>query len=50
LHGEAKHADDEARRLLSSAAPIAITGPRLGDPELVNSRDKKHDMDDEIPF
>jgi len=43
--GEAKSADDEARRLPSSAAPMVITGPRKEVPDT-----KKSDMDNEIPF
>ena len=48
--GEAKLADDEARRLPSSVAPMAITAPRRNDPELIPPREKRGDMDDEIPF
>jgi hypothetical protein len=40
--GEAKSVDDATRRLPSSEAPMAITGPR---PEETRS-----DLDDEIPF
>jgi hypothetical protein len=46
--GEAKLADDAARRLPSSAAPMAITGPR---PNEVVQRDfRQLEMDDDIPF
>jgi hypothetical protein len=48
--GDAKMADDETRRLPSSAAPMAITGPRKSDPELMPKNDKRNDLDDEIPF
>lgn len=46
--GEAKMADDETRRLPSSAAPMAITGPRPKDPELIAP--PSGGIDDEIPF
>jgi hypothetical protein len=47
--GEAKLADDAMRRLPSSEAPKAITGPR---PEQSSSqkRSTRPEMDDEIPF
>ena len=46
--GEAKFADDAARRLPPSTAPMAITGPR---PNEVVQRDfKRLEMDDDIPF
>jgi hypothetical protein len=51
--GEAKITDDETRRLPSAAAPMAITGPRPNDPDLVaKSKNKttRGDLDDEIPF
>ena len=47
--GEAKFADDETRRLPSSAIPMAITGPRR-DSDLVKKLTGQHDMDDDIPF
>jgi hypothetical protein len=43
--GEAKIADDAARRLPSSEAPMAITGPRSDD-----AGTPTKEMDDEIPF
>jgi hypothetical protein len=46
--GEAKLADDESRRLSSSATPMAITGPRKDDIELI--RKPRPEMDDDIPF
>jgi hypothetical protein len=46
--GEAKVADDASRRLPSSEAPMAITGPRPG--EVVQSGFGASDMDDDIPF
>jgi hypothetical protein len=46
--GEAKIADDAARRLAPSAAPMAITGPRPGEP--VQGNFGSSDMDDDIPF
>jgi hypothetical protein len=45
--GEAKLADDATRLLPSSAAPMAITGPRPGEVVKGNVRP---DMDDDIPF
>jgi hypothetical protein len=48
--GEAKLADDEARRLPSSATPMAITGPRKNDIELVRKPPGRGEMDDDIPF
>jgi hypothetical protein len=45
--GEAKLADDAARLLPSSAAPMAITGPRPGE---VVKDNVSADMDDDIPF
>jgi hypothetical protein len=47
--GEAKMADDAMRRLPSSEAPKAITGPRPDDPNLIK-KSARPDMDDEIPF
>lgn len=47
--GEAKLADDEIRKLPSSEAPMAITGPRKDDPNLI-AKPKKPSLDDEIPF
>jgi len=47
--GEAKMADDAMRRLPSSEAPKAITGPRPNDPNLAK-KSTRPDMDDEIPF
>jgi hypothetical protein len=47
--GEAKLADDETRRLPSSATPMAITGPRK-DSDLVKRPTHQRDMDDDIPF
>jgi hypothetical protein len=46
--GEAKIADDAARRLPSPAAPMAITGPRPS--EAVQRDFGSSDMDDDIPF
>ena len=48
--GDAKLADDEARRLPPSEAPMAITGPRRDDPDLTSPSVRKSDIDDEIPF
>jgi len=48
--GDAKLTEDEARRLPSSAAPMAITGPRKDDPQLDNKTVRRPDLDDEIPF
>jgi hypothetical protein len=51
--GEAKLVDDETRKLPSSAEPMAITGPRKDDPQLVKKQiiqDTRDDLDDEIPF
>ena len=45
--GEAKIADDAVRRLPSSAAPMAITGPR---PDEAVQGNFGSDMDDDIPF
>lgn len=47
--GEAKIADDEVRKLPSSEAPMAITGPRKEDSDLAAKRPKPS-LDDEIPF
>jgi hypothetical protein len=47
--GEAKFADDAMRRLPSSEAPKAITGPRPNDTGPIK-KSKRLDMDDEIPF
>ncbi len=47
--GDAKLADDESRRLPSSATPMAITGPR-NDSDLVKKSANSRDMDDDIPF
>jgi hypothetical protein len=47
--GEAKIADDAMRRLPSSEAPKAITGPRPNDPGSIK-KSTRPDMDDEIPF
>ncbi len=46
--GEAKLADDATRQLPSSAAPMAITGPRPN--EIVKNDFRQLDMDDDIPF
>jgi hypothetical protein len=48
--GEAKLADDEARRLSSSATPMAITGPRKDDSDLIKKPTNQRDIDDDIPF
>ena len=47
--GEAKLADDETRRLPSSATPMVITGPRK-ESDLVSRPANQRDMDDDIPF
>jgi hypothetical protein len=47
--GEAKTADDEARRLPSAVTPMVISGPRKSDKEPVKQGGKS-DLDDEIPF
>jgi hypothetical protein len=46
--GEAKLADDATRQLPSSAAPMAITGPRPN--EVVKDDFRRPDIDDDIPF
>jgi len=46
--GEAKFADDAARRLPSSAAPMVISGPRPND--VVQSDFGQLEMDDDVPF
>jgi hypothetical protein len=46
--GEAKLADDAARRLPSSVAPMAITGPRPN--EVVQGDFRQLEKDDDIPF
>jgi hypothetical protein len=48
--GEAKLVNDEARRIPSSAEPIAITGPRPKESELIKPEIQRREMDDEIPF
>jgi hypothetical protein len=47
--GEAKLADDEVRKLPSSETPMAITGPRKDDPNLI-AKPNRPSLDDEIPF
>ncbi|MFH0299483.1 hypothetical protein AAFX91_20075 [Bradyrhizobium sp. 31Argb] len=52
--GEAKASDDSTRRLHSAEAPMALTGPRPNDPDLVgaSTRSGRRDtsLDDDIPF
>jgi hypothetical protein len=47
--GEARVADEAVRRLPSSEAPMAITGPRPNDAPLVK-QGSQNEMDDDIPF
>jgi DNA-binding phage protein len=47
--GEAKRVDEATRRLPSSEAPMAITGPRPQDPKLIGQPNQT-DIEGDIPF